>query len=217
MTDRASGILQLLELEVTPENFDVIAIMNLKHETTGGITDKVVMEVSHGNTVQPGLYMVAFYTQAQGVPLAFLQNALLLIGNLLHPAASVGLVDAARVVILGSHLALPAVYLVVALYEGVEEEAAITVALLLKLQGEVEVLIVFACAEVAVLFLVTILGHEVTIGIHTPFAVAEGLPAREVLTVEETLLLTCLMTKGTYLDVLEGGGVAMVLQTNNAL
>ena len=85
------------------------------------------------------------------IPLALLEDVLLLVGNLNQPSAAVGFVNARRVVALGSHLALPAVDLHGRLDERTEEDARIAVGELFEFERQVEVVVIFARGEIAVL------------------------------------------------------------------
>ena len=81
--------LQKFQLEVTPEDFDVVPVVDLQHQATGSVTDEFILQIGHGNVVEPSLDVTALNTQTQGVPFALLQDILLLFGNLLEPAATV--------------------------------------------------------------------------------------------------------------------------------
>ena len=125
--------LELRQLEITPENLDVISVVNLQHQASGSIADEFVFQISHRHIIEPGLDMITFYAQAQRIPFTLLQNFLLLVGNLLEPATTVRLIDATSITPLGSHFTLPPMNGVEALDERVEEETTIAVALLLEL------------------------------------------------------------------------------------
>ena len=89
--------------------------------------------------------MVALDAQAQGVPVPFLQDFLFLIRYLDQPATTIGFIDAAGVMALGSNFTLPSVDMVVPLDERVEEQAGIAVGDLLELDRQIEVLLVLPC------------------------------------------------------------------------
>ena len=161
--------------------------------------------------------MIALHAQTQRVPITLLQDLLLLIRDLDQPATAIGLIDTAGIVALGRHLALPAVHVVVTLDEGMEEETGIAVGNLLELERQVEVLVILARAEIAILAVVAVLDLEIAFLVHGPLAAAERLPAGQVLAVEEAHLLPALVGKFLDLDVAEGRGITVVLQADHAL
>ena len=190
--------LQKFQLEVTPEDFDVVPVVDLQHQLPRHLANEFILQVCHGNTIQPGLNMIALNTQAQLVPFAHLQHLLLLVGNLLQPATSVGLIDATCIITLGGNFALPSMHLVEPLDVGMEKEAAVAVALLLELHRKVEILVVLSRTEIAVLLVVAILDNQITFLVHTPLAIATRFPSRQVLTVEKAHLCPTL-SQGIFL------------------
>ena len=103
-------ILESCEVEITPQNLDDIVVVNLQHDTACACAEYRIVDVNHSLAVEPGLNIVALDADAQGVPLALLENVLLLVGNLDEPAPALRLLNSACVVTLGSNFALPAVY-----------------------------------------------------------------------------------------------------------
>ena len=190
--------------------------MNLKRDASLRCADLRVREVHHRFAVEPRLNTVSLDLQPQRVPLALLERRLLLVGNLHQPSAAVGFVDARRVVPLGSHLALPAVDLHGRLDERTEEDARIAVRQLFELHREVEIVVILPRGEVAVLLVGAALADEVALFIHVPFLGAVSFPAREVAAVEEFDLPAGLARQLLDFQIAERGGVAVVLQTDDA-
>ena len=189
--------------------------MNLQGDASLRRTDLRVGQIGHRYVVEPRLHAVALHLQAQRVPLPFAEHRLLLVGDLHQPAAPVGLVDAGRVVVLRRHLALPAVDLHGRLDERAEEDPRIAVGQLPEFERQVEVVVVFARGEVAVLPVGTALADEVAGVVDIPLLGAVDLPAREVAAVEELDLTPG--TAGQLLDfqVAERGRIAVVLQADD--
>jgi hypothetical protein len=51
-------LLQILELEVSPKNFDVVTIVDLQHDTTSLRADQLIIKLHHSLAVKPCLYLV---------------------------------------------------------------------------------------------------------------------------------------------------------------
>ena len=63
--------------------------MDLEHDTAGLRTDELVFDLDHSLAVEPCLNLVALYAETESVPLAFLEDVLLLVRNLNESAAAV--------------------------------------------------------------------------------------------------------------------------------
>ena len=100
--------------------------------------------------------------------------------------------------------------------ERTEEDARIAVRQLFELHREVEIVVILPRGEVAVLLVGAALADEVALFIHVPFLGAVSLPAREVPAVEKFDLPAGLARQLLDLQVAERGGVAVVLQTDDA-
>lgn len=64
--------LERSELEVLPQHLDVVAVVDLEHDTARGVADKLILDLDHGLTVEPRLNLVALDSEAERVPLALL-------------------------------------------------------------------------------------------------------------------------------------------------
>ena len=102
-------LLEFCEVEITPQNLDDIVVVNLQHDTAGTCTEYGVVDINHLLAIEPSFYIVALNTQTQGVPLAGLEDILLLVGNLNQPTTAIRLINCACVITLRSNLALPAI------------------------------------------------------------------------------------------------------------
>ena len=64
--------LERSELEVLPQHLDVVAVVDLEHDTARGVADKLILDLDHGLAVEPRLNLVALDSEAERVPLALL-------------------------------------------------------------------------------------------------------------------------------------------------
>ena len=143
-----------------------------------------IVDINHSFAVEPSLHMVALNAQAKGVPLAGFENVFLFFRNLHEPSAAIRLIYAGGVVTLGSHFALPTVNAGVRFAERVEEYARIAVGKLLKLECEVEIVVIVAGSQVAIFLVLAALAHKVTFVIYIPQFGAILVPTGEVFAVE---------------------------------
>lgn len=82
-------ILEGSEVEVSPLHCDVVAVMDLEHDTSGLRSYKLIIDFDHRLAVEPSLYLVALYAETESIPLALLEDVFFLVRNLNKPAASV--------------------------------------------------------------------------------------------------------------------------------
>ena len=134
--------------------------MNLKGDAAFTRSDLLIIQVYHFLSVQPSLYVVALYFDTHRVPIAFFQDILFLIRNLNQPATSVRLIDTTCIVALRSYFYLPAVYFHAFLYERADEYAGVSVSLLLKLYGQIKIIIIITGSELTVLLVGTTFANQ---------------------------------------------------------
>ena len=100
--------------------------------------------------------------------------------------------------------------------ERTEEDARIAVGELFEFERQVEVVVIFARGEIAVLLVGTALADEVALLVHVPLLRAVGFPAREVFSVEKLDFTARLARQLLDLQVAERGRIAVVLQADDA-
>lgn len=87
---------------------------------------------------------------------------------------------------------------------------------LFEFERQVEVVVIFARGEIAVLLVGTALADEVALLVHVPLLRAVGFPAREVFSVEKLDFTARLARQLLDLQVAERGRIAVVLQADDA-
>lgn len=82
-------ILEGCEVEISPLHCNIVAVMNLKHDTSGLRSDELVINLDHRLAVEPSLYFVALYAETESIPLALLEDVFLFVWDLNKPSTSV--------------------------------------------------------------------------------------------------------------------------------
>lgn len=129
-------------MEVAPTDLDAATIMDLETNPAPSLADRLIGDVGHRLTVEPGLEMVAFQADAHSVPLSVFKDVLFLVRNLIQPAAAVGLVDSTGVMVWRSDLDLPSADLHALRDDGTDEHSRVAVSELLEFKGEIEVVVI---------------------------------------------------------------------------
>ena len=96
-----------------------------------------------------------------------------------------------------------------------EKDARVTVGQLLEFERQVEIVIIFARGEVAVLLVGAALANHVAVLVDIPLLRAVGLPARQVFAVEQLDLAAGLAGQLLDLQVAERSGRTVILQADH--
>jgi hypothetical protein len=203
-------------VKVAPADLDAATVMDLEADPATSPADSLIGDVGHRLAVEPGLQVVAFQADAHGVPLSVFKDVLFLVRNLIEPAAAVRLINAAGVVVRRSDLNLPATHLHAFRDDRADEHAGVAVSELLEFKGEIEVVVILVCSEIAVSLVGTALADKATLVIDVPELSAVVDPSGQILTVEKILLNRLGIRKFLDLDVPEPSGIAMVLEADVA-